>query len=152
MISFQTSVAKDRVMDPRANPFGPMMQISHVRVNKTAAISPDLRRNPTQLFQITKRVFFGPGNSRLCEQLVKTNQDIAPDPRSEVDLRLQVEFNSNRKRSVLEVAVLVNCSLEEISWARVSEKLALFKAHRVGGTSPTGPLGGPDRPGMGRWW
>lgn len=147
----QTNVANVKVIEPRAKPLGPAIQMSHVTFSKTAVISPIPSSIPSQVAQSPKRVSPRPEKSSLRVNLIKTDQNVAPDSRSEVDLCLEVEFNANQQRSILEVAVLVDWALEEVPWDAVSDGSFCARARDAGEVSPTAPLGGPDSPGIGRW-
>lgn len=84
------------------------------------------------------------------DPLIKTNKDITPDSGREVDLSFEVEFDANCKRGVLEVAVGVDWSPEEVSYRHVSRCDESGKG-KTTGYLPTEVFGVPERPGMGRW-
>lgn len=113
------NVAKSNATDPRANPFGPPMQKSKVSVNKANADSPQWSITPRHIVQIPICALPERGKIFLWEVSIKPNQNVAPDPRREVHLRFKVKLDSNRKRRVLELSVLVDGSFEEISWGLV---------------------------------
>lgn len=111
------SVVNSKVIEANANPFGPRMQTSHVTVQKVRVISPTPMTTPRTNAQILRCALSPPGRtkSRRRNELIKPNQDIAADAGREVDLGLEVEFNSHRKCSVLEVPVVVDGAFEEVA-------------------------------------
>lgn len=115
-------------MEARANPLGPLMQISQVTVKKTTTASfPRSRTMPWHAVQTPMPSAPGKeeiGKTCLRDPLIKPNQDVTPDSGGEVHLCLEVELDPNRKRGVLEVAVAVDRSLEQVACGDdVSENL-----------------------------
>lgn len=51
----QMSVANDKLIEPRANPFGPIMQMSHVKDRKAMAIFPTVKTTPSHVVQSPSR-------------------------------------------------------------------------------------------------
>lgn len=50
-VLIQMSVANDKLIEPRANPFGPIMQMSHVKDRKAMAIFPTVKTTPSHVVQ-----------------------------------------------------------------------------------------------------
>lgn len=51
----------------------------------------------------------------MTTSLIKTNEDVTPDAGREVDLGLEVELDTDGQRGGLEVAVVVDGPLEEVT-------------------------------------
>lgn len=47
--------------------------------------------------------------------LIKTHEDVTPDAGREMDLSLQVELDTDGQRGSLEVAIVVDGALEEVT-------------------------------------
>lgn len=59
--------------------------------------------------------------------LIKTNEDVTPDAGREVHLSLEVELDTDGQRRGLEVAVVVDGPLEEVTCVKSVSQLSLEK-------------------------
>jgi len=89
--------------------------------------------------------------------LIKTHEDVTPNTGREMNLSLQVELDTDGQRGSLQVAVVVDGALEEVTC--IVRKQVYFcgcgreDSQEVGVRDlPTGPLAVPERPGSGRLW
>lgn len=64
---------------------------------------------------------------KTITSLIKTNEDVTPDAGREVDLSLEVELDTDGQRRGLEVAVVVDGTLEEVTCVNSVSQLSLEK-------------------------
>lgn len=57
-------------------------------------------------------------SSRISKSLVQSNRNVSPYPRSQVNLRLEVQLNTKQKCSILQLPIVVDRSLDDVAgWA-----------------------------------